>query len=599
MSFRLTRVSGQRTGGGSNSHFSHSSSSMSFSQRSGGGIRGGLDGQGVNWGSGHGEGMGFNYGGGHAGSYREGFGVSGYGSGGSKGGFGFSSGGGYSGGSGGVYVDVQEEGYGSGFRGGFGGSSGGRFGGEFDEGFGSGFGRGISGSDGLLSRNGKQTLKNLNDRLAAYLDKVHALEEANTNLETKIKEWYGKNHPGSTNGNMNDYRKYYETIQVLKNQILTATIDNVSIVLQIDNARLAADDFKLKYENEVPQCQSVEADINGLRKVFDELTLTKADLESQVESLTEELTFLKKNHKEEILINQDTTVGQVNVEMDTAPGKDLTHILNNMRAEYEAIAERNRKQTEDYFNKISREITKEISAGVQQVQSSKTEITELRRTFQSLEIELQSQLAMKKSLEGSLAEKEGNYCLQISQIQTVISSLEEQLSQIKHDVDCQKSEYEQLLDIKARLEKEIETYQKLLEEGEFDTGKNSRQGSSGQSATQSSSSNTQTTTIQNSRLETSSTQSLRSSVLGSGTSDSSSYGSQDSSSSVSSGTESANSRDQSSGAYGYTGSQISTGSGSPGSEAPVKTLKIIKITEVLHDGNVVSKQVEESEQLFN
>nr|XP_033773451.1 uncharacterized protein LOC117347130 [Geotrypetes seraphini] len=336
------------------------------------------------------------------------------------------------------------------------------FGGGTASGFSSGF-SGFGGGEGLFVASEKQTMQNLNDRLAAYLEKVQALELANLDLEYKIKEYYEK-HTGSgavTTGC--DYSKYCQIIEDLRNKIFAATVDNARILLQIDNARLAADDFRLKYENELALRQSVEADINGLRRVLDDLTLTKIDLEMQIENLTEDLAFLKKNHEEELKTMQGTAAGQVNVEMDAAPGIDLTKILNDMRANYETLAEKNRRDAQEWYNQKSGELNKEISVGVLQVETSRSEITDLRRTLQGLEIELQSQHAMKKSLEDTLADTECRYGAQLVQIQGMITGVEKQLMQIRNDMECQNAKYQSLMDIKARLEMEIEMYRRLLD----------------------------------------------------------------------------------------------------------------------------------------
>ncbi|XP_077020541.1 keratin, type I cytoskeletal 14 [Tamandua tetradactyla] len=348
---------------------------------------------------------------------------------------------------------------GSGFGGGYGGGLGAGFGGGLGGGLGGGFGGGLGGGDGLLVGSEKITMQNLNDRLASYLDKVRALEEANADLEVKIRDWYQRQRPSETR----DYSPYFKTIEDLRNKILAATVDNANVILQIDNARLAADDFRTKYETELNLRMSVEADINGLRRVLDELTLARADLEMQIESLKEELAYLRKNHEEEMNSLRGHVGGDVNVEMDAAPGVDLSRILNEMRDQYEKMAEKNRKDAEDWFFSKTEELNREVATNSELVQSGKSEISELRRTVQNLEIELQSQLSMKASLENSLEETKGRYCMQLAQIQDMIGSVEEQLAQLRCEMEQQSQEYKILLDVKTRLEQEIATYRRLLE----------------------------------------------------------------------------------------------------------------------------------------
>lgn len=82
-------------------------------------------------------------------------------------------------------------------------------------GSGSGYGGGFGAVEGLLAGGEKATMQNLNDRLASYLDKVRALEEANTELEVKIRDWYQRQAPGPAR----DYSHYYQTIEDLKNKV--------------------------------------------------------------------------------------------------------------------------------------------------------------------------------------------------------------------------------------------------------------------------------------------------------------------------------------------------------------------------------------------
>ncbi|XP_027482214.1 keratin, type I cytoskeletal 40 [Zalophus californianus] len=313
--------------------------------------------------------------------------------------------------------------------------------------------------DGVFNSNEKETMQFLNGRLASYLEKVHGLEEMNAELECRIREQCEEAIPLVCP----DYQRYFDTIEELQKKILCTKAENSRLAVQLDNCRLAADDFRSKYESELSLRQLVETDIGGLRGILRELTLCKADLEAHVESLKEDLLCLKKNHQEEVNLLHGQLGDRLSVELDTAPTIDLNRVLDEMRCQYETVLANNRRDVEEWFAVQTEELNQQQLCSAKQLQGCQTEILELKRTANALEIELQAQQSLTEALECTVAETEAQYSSQLAQMQCLIDHVEAQLAEIRCDLERQNQECELLLDTKARLECEINTYRGLLE----------------------------------------------------------------------------------------------------------------------------------------
>ncbi|XP_061642157.1 keratin, type I cytoskeletal 18-like [Phyllopteryx taeniolatus] len=321
---------------------------------------------------------------------------------------------------------------------------------------GGGVGAGITGNE-------KGAMQNLNDRLANYLETVRNLEQANQELETKIREALKTGGP-----DMRDYSKYEPIIEDLRKQIFDKISENARLVLQIDNSRLAADDFKVKYDTELAIRQSVDADIAGLKKVIDETNMSRMNIESEIEAVREELEFLKRNHENEVreLRNQISQSG-VQVDVDAPKGQDLSQIMEDMRGNYEKIALKNAEDLKRWHENQTADVQAQVSQNTEALQGVQIERSDLTRQIQTLEIELASQQSLKASLEDTLRNTELRNNMEMEKYNSIIIHLEEELGNLRANIHHQTQEYEALLNLKVKLEAEIETYKCLLDGGDF------------------------------------------------------------------------------------------------------------------------------------
>ncbi|XP_046871757.1 keratin, type 1, gene c5 [Hypomesus transpacificus] len=305
----------------------------------------------------------------------------------------------------------------------------------------------------------KEAMQGLNDRLANYLEKVRSLERSNAELEVKIKQMMLERAPKG-----HDIEAMMAQAHAIGQEVRKKTLENARIMLEIDNAKLAADDFRVKWEAEAALCQSVERDCLALRRAKSDHDQIIATLRGDLDSLKEELYFLKKNHDEEMgALKARLANEQVTVEVDAVQGPDLAAIMAELRVQYEGITRKNKEEAEAWYLKKLDAVQSEVKESNEALRCAQGELSERRRFLQALEVELDNLRKQVGVMEGNLSETGHKYTLEMERLQATLTQLEDELSQLRLDMQRNKTDYEQLLRIKQNLEMEIATYRRLLE----------------------------------------------------------------------------------------------------------------------------------------
>ncbi|XP_060797112.1 lamin L3 isoform X2 [Neoarius graeffei] len=350
----------------------------------------------------------------------------------------------------------------------------------------------------------KEDLRQLNDRLANYIERVRQLENEKSSLRLLLQE-----KEETAGRELNNVRLLYETELADARKTLDNTA-NERARLQIEYSQLCEDHRKLvarnnkkeaelssaverwrnleaalnskeaDYANLLATNRRLENDVADLTTQVDNLDkslqnakaqvnsemLRRVDAENQMQTLHEQIEFQKQLSEQEVREMRSRYESRL-VEVDSGRQKEfeskLAEAMQQLRQEHES-------QIQQYKEDMERTFTAKLENAKQVALKNSDYATSTREELEGTRIKVESQSkqinslqSRNRELEARVQDLERALDRERQLGQQRLSQKEQEMADMRQQMQAQLEEYQSLLDIKLMLDMEINAYRKMLE----------------------------------------------------------------------------------------------------------------------------------------